>query len=96
MRTYLDCYPCFLRQGLEAAQADPQAALDALYAAAPETKDNADAMAKLLDGVWEYTGSTFLDQTADKWDATQTVLADAGIIENTVAPDQFFTNDYQQ
>ena len=90
------CFVSGVRQGLEAAQADPQAALDALYAAAPETKDNADAMAKLLDGVWEYTGSTFLDQTADKWDATQTVLADAGIIENTVAPDQFFTNDYQQ
>ena len=90
------CFVSGVKQGLEAAQADPQAALDALYAAAPETKDKADGMAQLLDGVWDYTGTTFLAQTADKWDATQQVLADAGIITDTIEPDQFFTNDYQQ
>jgi NitT/TauT family transport system substrate-binding protein len=90
------CFVSGVKKGLEAAKADPQAALDALYAAAPETKAKADAMRQLLDGVYEYTGSTYLEQNAAKWDATQKVLADAGIIDKTIQPEQFFTNDYQQ
>ncbi len=90
------CFVAGVRKGLQEAKANPDAALEALYAAAPETKDKADAMRQLLDGVYEYTGSTYLEQNADKWDATQKVLADAGIIETTIQADQFFTNDYQQ
>lgn len=100
--TYIKDHPdqvkCFVdgvRKGLDAAKADPDAALEALYKAAPETKAKAAGMRALLDGVYEYAGDTFLDQTAEKWDATQKVLADAGIIDKTLDPTEFFTNDYQ-
>ncbi len=91
----VSCFVDGVRKGLEAAKADPDAALAALYEANPETQENAAGMEALLDGVYEYTGDTFLDQTAEKWDATQQVLADAAIIETTVEPTEFFTNDYQ-
>ncbi len=101
--TYIADHPdqvrCFVdgvRRGLQAAKDDPDGALNALYEAAPETKDKADAMRQLLDGVYDYTGSSYLEQNADKWDATQNVLADAGIIENTIDANEFFTDDYQQ
>jgi len=90
------CFVSGVKKGLDAAKADPQAALDALYAAAPETKAKADAMKQLLDGVYEYTGDTFLTQTAEKWDSTQQVLATAKIIDKTLTATDFFTNDYQQ
>lgn len=64
------CFVSGVVKGLEAAKADPQAALAALYAAAPETQAKAGAMEQLLAGVYDYTGDTFLAQTADKWDAT--------------------------
>ena len=100
--TYIKDHPdqvkCFVkgvREGLDAAKADPDAALAALYKAAPETKEKAAAMKALLDGVYEYAGDTFLEQTAEKWDATQKVLSDAGIIDKTLDASEFFTNDYQ-
>lgn len=89
------CFVDGVRKGLEAAKADPDAALAALYAAAPETEERPDVMRTLLDGVYEYAGDTFLQQTAEKWDATQTVLVDAGIIETAVPTADLFTNDYQ-
>ena len=99
---YIDSHPdqvrCFvdgIRKGWQAAVDDPQAALDALYAAAPETADRPDVMQALLDGAFEYAGDNLLDQTADKWDETQTTLADAGIIDGTLDPTEFFTSDYQ-
>jgi NitT/TauT family transport system substrate-binding protein len=93
-----DAVACFVsgaRQGLEAAQADPDAALAALFAAAPEAEEKAAGMRALLDGVYEYAGDDLLVQTAEKWDATQQILADAGIIETTLEATDFFTNDYQ-
>ncbi|HET7169923.1 MAG TPA: ABC transporter substrate-binding protein [Candidatus Limnocylindrales bacterium] len=89
------CFVDGVRKGLEAAKADPDAALAALYAAAPETKDRPDVMRTLLDGVYEYAGATYLEQTAEKWDATQTVLVDSGIIDAAVPTADLFTNDYQ-
>jgi len=89
------CFVDGVRKGLEAAKADPDAALEALYAAAPETKDRPDVMRTLLDGVYEYAGTTYLEQTAEKWDATQTVLVDSGIIDAAVPTGDLFTNDYQ-
>ena len=52
-------------------------------------------MRALLDGVYEYAGDDLLVQTTEKWDATQQVLADAGIIETTLEATDFFTNDFQ-
>jgi NitT/TauT family transport system substrate-binding protein len=89
------CFVDGVRKGLEAAKADPDAALAALYAAAPETQERTAVMRTLLDGVYEYAGSTFLEQTPEKWDATQTVLVEAGIIEAAVPTADLFTNDYQ-
>lgn len=89
------CFVDGVRKGLEAAKVDPDAALAALYAAAPETKERPDVMRTLLDGVYEYAGTTYLEQTAAKWDATQSLLAEAGIIEQSVPTDELFTSDYQ-
>ena len=89
------CFVQGVREGLDAAKADPDAALAALYKAAPEAAQNPTGMKALLDGVYEYAGTTFLEQTPEKWDATQQVLAEAAIIETTVDANQFFTNDHQ-
>lgn len=91
----VSCFVSGVRQGFEAAQADPEAALQALYAAAPEAEENDASMRALLDGAFEYAGDDLLAQTAEKWDATQQVLAEAGIIESTLEATDFFTNDYQ-
>ena len=90
----VQCFVDGVKKGLDAAKADPDAALAALYEAAPETKEKADAMRALLDGVYEYAGSTFLEQNAEKWDATQKVLADAGIIDKTIDATEFFTDEF--
>jgi NitT/TauT family transport system substrate-binding protein len=91
----VQCFVSGVRQGFEAAQADPEAALASLFAAAPETQEKAAGMQALLDGAFEYAGDDLLAQTAEKWDATQQTLATAGIIETTLEPTDFFTNDYQ-
>lgn len=90
----VQCFVDGVKKGLEAAKADPDAALASLYKAAPETQQNAKGMRMLLDGVYAYTGDTYLAQTADKWDATQKVLSAAGIIDKTVDPNQFFTDAF--
>lgn len=89
------CFVSGVRQGFEAAGADPEAALQSLFAAAPESQEKADGMRQLLDGAFEYAGDDLLAQTEEKWDATQQILAEAGIIETTLEPSEFFTNDYQ-
>lgn len=89
------CFVDGVRKGLEAAKSDPDAALEALYAAAPETKERPEVMKALLDGVYEYTGDTFLAQTTEKWSATQDLLATAGIVTQPVDVNELFTNDYQ-
>lgn len=89
------CFVQGVEKGLQAAKADPDAALQALYAAVPETKDKPDVQQKMLDGVWAYSGDQFLAQDAAKWDATQKLLAGASIITKTLDPNEFFTNDYQ-
>jgi NitT/TauT family transport system substrate-binding protein len=90
----VQCFVDGVKKGLDAAKADPDAALEALYKAAPETKEKADAMRALLDGAYEYAGDTYLQQTAEKWDATQKVLADAGIIDKTIDANDFFTDEF--
>ena len=92
----VQCFVDGVRQGWEAAEADPEAALDALEAANPETAERRAVHEALLQGAFDYDGEgDFLEQTADKWEETQQVLADAGIIETTVDVTDVFTDDYQ-
>ena len=89
------CFVDGVRRGFEAAREDPEAALDALEAANPETAERREVHAKLLEGAFEYAGDDLLVQSEEKWAETQDVLSSAGIIESTVEPTDFFTNDYQ-
>ena len=92
----VQCFVDGVRQGWEAAEADPEAALDALEAANPESAERRAVHEALLQGAFDYDGDgDFLAQTADKWDETQQVLADAGIIESTVDVTDIFTDEYQ-
>lgn len=92
----VQCFVDGVRQGWEAAEADPEAALDALEAANPETAERRAVHEALLQGAFDYDGDgDFLAQTADKWEETQQVLADAGIIESTVDVTDIFTDEYQ-
>jgi NitT/TauT family transport system substrate-binding protein len=89
------CFVDGVRRGFEAATEAPEAALDALEAANPETAERREVHAALLEGAFEYAGDDLLAQTEEKWAETQDVLSSAGIIESTVEPTDFFTNDYQ-
>jgi NitT/TauT family transport system substrate-binding protein len=89
------CFVDGVRRGFEAAADDPEAALDALEAANPETAERRAVHERLLEGAFEYAGDDLLVQDEDKWAETQQVLSDAGIIETTVEPSDFFTDEYQ-
>jgi NitT/TauT family transport system substrate-binding protein len=93
-----DVVRCFIdgvRRGYEAARDDPEAAIDALEAANPETAERREVHEALLQGAFEYAGDDLLVQSREKWEETQRVLADAGIIESTLDTDEFFTDEYQ-
>jgi NitT/TauT family transport system substrate-binding protein len=89
------CFVDGVRRGFEAARDDPEAAIDALEAANPETAERRNVHERLLEGAFDYAGDDLLAQSRDKWEETQRVLADAGIIESTLDPDEFFTDEYQ-
>lgn len=98
---YIDANPdkvqCFVdgvQQGWEAAEADPAAALDALYTAAPETASNPAVHEALLEGAFEFAGDPFLGQTLEKWTETQDFLVEAGVIESGSDPATLFTTDF--
>lgn len=91
----VQCFVDGVRRGFEAAAEDPEAALDALEAANPETAERRDVHEALLEGAFEYAGDDLLVQDEAKWAETQDVLSDAGIIESTVEPTEFFTDEYQ-
>jgi NitT/TauT family transport system substrate-binding protein len=84
------CMQDGVRKGFEAAQKEPDAALDALTEAVPETAANEDVQRKLLEGAFEYTGDDLLAQDEAKWDATQKVLVDADIAKKTLPAGDFF------
>jgi NitT/TauT family transport system substrate-binding protein len=86
----VDCFREGVRKGFEEAKANPQAALDALQKGAPETAANREVHEQLLQGAFQYATSDLLAQDAAKWDATQKVLVDAGIVEKRAAPASFF------
>jgi NitT/TauT family transport system substrate-binding protein len=87
----VDCLKQGVTKGFQEAQSNPQAALDALQKASPETASNREVQQKLLDGAFEYAGSDLLAQEAAKWDATQKVLVQAKLVKSTSDPQTFFT-----
>lgn len=83
------CFVDGILQGLEGAQDDPQAALDALFAASPEAAEDPEVHEQLLDGIWPWVGDDPLAQDVEGWDATQNELREAGIVDDTVDPASF-------
>jgi NitT/TauT family transport system substrate-binding protein len=85
------CMQDGVRKGFEAAKKDPDAALDALVDAVPETEASKETIQrKLLEGAFEYAGDDLLAQDEAKWDATQKVLVDADIAKKTLPAGDFF------
>ena len=94
-----DKVSCFLdgvRRGFDFAADDPEAALDALEALNPETAERRAVHERLLEGALEFAGDDLFAQTLEKWDATQQVLFDSGIIESTVDAQELFTDEFNQ
>ena len=91
---HAQCFVDGVKQGFEEAMADPDKALQALYAAAPETEENAAVHEELLQGAFEFAGDALLAQSLEKWTATQDFLVEAGVIDNPVDPAELFTDDF--
>ncbi len=90
-----DAVRCFVdgvRQGFEAAQADPEAALQALYEAAPETEQAPEVHEAMLQGAFDFIGDEMLSQNLDKWTATHDFLFEAGVISEAVDPAELFVD----
>lgn len=94
-----DAAQCFVdgvRRGFEAAAADPEAALAALYAAAPETEQAPEVHRAMLEGAFDFAGDELLTQNLDKWTSTHDFLVEAGVIEEAVDPAELFTDQFSQ
>ena len=91
----VECFLDGVRRGFEAAEADPEAALDALEAANPETAERREVHRLLLEGAFEFAGDDLLSQSLEKWTETQQVLSDSGIIETTIDAQEFFTTEFE-
>ena len=90
------CFISGVKRGFSEAAANKEAALDALVALNPETAERRAVHAALLDGALEFTGSTLLAQTLEKWTATQQALKDSGLIDTTIDAQAYFTNEFNQ
>ena len=86
------CFVDGVRQGFEAAQADPEAALQALYEAAPETEQAPEVHEAMLQGAFDFIGDEMLSQNLDKWTATHDFLFEAGVISEAVDPAELFVD----
>jgi NitT/TauT family transport system substrate-binding protein len=96
IKTHQDQVACMKQgmvKGFQAAKDDPDAALDALTKAAPETAHTPEVNRELLDGAFEYAGSDLLAQDAAKWDKSQKVLVQAKLVKTTSDPSTFFTKE---
>lgn len=86
------CFRQGVIKGFQQAKANPQAALDALYKAVPATQQNTNVSKQMLDGAFAYTGNDLLAQNAQRWEATEKVLLDAGLEKKNVPPSQIMLN----
>ena len=85
-----------LQQGYADAEADHEAALDALIAAAPDTdRELEEAGLPLLAPFWTDNGAVpFGTQTLERWETYGLWLNENGLLDDSVEPAQAFTNEY--
>lgn len=88
----VSCFRQGVIKGFQEAKSNPQEALDALYKAVPATKTNPDVQKQMLDGAFAYTGNDLLAQNAQRWQATEKVLLDAGLEKKNVPPGQIMVS----
>jgi len=82
-------------RGYEAAMDDPQAAADALMAAAPELdKDLVDKSAQWLADKYADSPDAWGVQTAATWDGFSTWLSDGGMLDGDPKVDEAWTNEF--
>ena len=91
----VECFVDGARQGLEAAEADPDAALEALYDAEAEAAEAPEVQEQMLEAIWPFVGDAPLQQTSEKWESTQQILFEADIVEEQIDADEFFTADFE-
>lgn len=91
----VQCFTDGLRQGLEAAEDDPDAALEALYEAEEAAAEAPEAQETMLDAIWPFIGDEPLAQSADKWESTQQIVLEAEIIEEQVDVEELFTTEFE-
>ncbi len=81
-----------MRQGYQAAIADPKAALDALVAASPDLDRDVETEGlDLLIPVWTDGVTAFGAQEAERWDAYATWMKDRGLIPDDLDVDAAWT-----
>lgn len=85
-----------LQRGYEAAAADPDAAVDALVAAYPETAEDVEREGiKLIVPLWTDNGSVpWGMQTEERWQSYHDWLRQAGLLEQDVPVNEAFTNEF--
>lgn len=99
LENHADTVEKFMRavsHGYTDAEADHEAALDALLAAAPDTdRELEERGIELLAPYWTDEGSIpFGQQTSERWESYATWLKDNGLLDQDVDPDEAFTNEF--
>lgn len=85
-----------LQRGYEAAAADTTAAVDALMVAYPETAEEVEREGiELIVPLWTDDGAVaWGTQTEDRWQSYHDWLRDTGLLEEDVAVNEAFTNEF--
>jgi putative hydroxymethylpyrimidine transport system substrate-binding protein len=85
-----------LKRGYEAAAADPDAAVDALVAAYPETAEEVERQGiKLIVPLWTDNGAVpWGTQTEERWQSYEEWLRENGLLEKDVDVNDAFTNEF--
>jgi putative hydroxymethylpyrimidine transport system substrate-binding protein len=85
-----------LQRGYEAAAADPDAAVDALMAAYPETAEEVEREGiGLIVPLWTDDGAVaWGTQTEERWQSYHDWLREAGLLEEDVDINEAFTNEF--
>lgn len=91
----IDTFTETMRQGYQAAVADPEAALDALVAASPDLERDVEAKGlDLLIPVWTDGVTAFGVQEAERWNAYAMWMKDRDLIPDDLDVDAAWTADF--